>query len=102
MSEFSTLVTRYVTPLLRQWGFKKHGAFGRGALYDVADYRRGDLEVQLIFSLHPYDYPLIGIRLEMRDANGLLFDRFYPPVEGGIKAMLEAATSDIKETVDAI
>ena len=96
MSEFSTLTTKHVTPLLRQRGFKKHGSFGRGSLHDSAHYRRGDLELVLTYSLHPYDYPDVGIRLRVRDGNGSRFDRLHRPAEGGVEAMIRGVLEDIQ------
>ena len=96
MSEFSTLTTRLVTPLLRQRGFKKHGTFDRSPTHDCALYRRGDFELHLTFAFHPYDYPDLGIRIQVRDARGILFDRLHPPAEGGTEAMLRAVLTDIE------
>lgn len=96
MSEFSTLTTKMITPLLRQRGFTKHGKFDRSPTHDSALYRRGDLELQLTYAFHPYDYPDIGIRLQVRDDNGILFDWLYPPDEGGTEAMLRAVLKDIE------
>lgn len=96
MSEFSKLTTKLVTPLLKQMSFKKHGTFSRSPTHDQSVYRRGDLELQLTFAFHPYDYPEIGIRMQVRDANGVLFDRLHPPSEGGTEAMLRAVVRDIK------
>jgi hypothetical protein len=96
MSEFSKLTTKLVTPLLKQRGFKKHGTFDRGSLSDSALYRRGDLELQLTYAFHPYDYPEVGIRMQVRDANGMIFDRLHPPAEGGTEALLLAVVRDIE------
>jgi hypothetical protein len=96
MSEFSTLTTRLVTPLLRQRGFKKYGSFTRSPTHDSALYRRGDLELRLTFAFHPYDYPEIGIRVEVCNANGVQFDRLYPPTGGGTEEMLRAVIDDIQ------
>lgn len=102
MSEFSTLTTKLITPLLKQRGFKKHGSFLRTSTCDTAVYRRGGLELRLIFSVHGYDYPEIGIRMRLRDANGMLFDRLHPPTEGGMEAMLRAVVSDIESGVGGV
>jgi hypothetical protein len=102
VSEFSTLTTKLVTPLLKQRGFKKHGRFDRSPTHDSALYRRGGLELQLTFAFHPYDYPDIGIRMQVRDANGVRFDRLHPPVEGGTEAMLRAVVSDIESAAGGV
>ena len=96
MSDFSTLTTKLVTPLLQDRGFKKVGEFDRGSTHDSAIYRRGALEVELTFAFHPYDYPELGIRLRVRDATGVLFDRLHPPAEGGTEAILQEVIRDIK------
>ena len=70
--------------------FQKLGKFHRTVTSDTALYRRGDLELRLSWSIHGYDYPEIGIRMLVRDATGLLFNRLFPPEEGGIEAMLRA------------
>ena len=99
MSEFSTLATRLVTPLLKRKGFKKCGTFDRSPTHDSALYRKGNVNVQLIYAFHPYDYPEIGIPLEIRGPKGALVDRLYPPTLGGIDAMLRAAISDLEGTL---
>jgi hypothetical protein len=95
MSEFSSWTTKLVTPLLRQRGFKKLGAFNRSSTHDLALYRRGDLQFQLTFAFHTYDYPDVGIWLQVRDVSGICFERFYPPCKGGVEAMLRAVIADI-------
>jgi len=102
MSEFSTLTTMLVTPLLKRRGFKKHGSFNRSPTSDSAVYRRGDVELCLTLAFHPYDYPDIGIRMEVCDANGIQFDRLHPPTEGGIEAMLRAVISDIESAAGGV
>ena len=96
MSEFSTLTTKLVTPLLKRNGFRKHGAFERSPTSDFALYRRGDLQVKLTYAFHPYDYPYLGIRLEVRGPKGPILDRLRPPTRGGTKAMLRAVVADLK------
>ena len=96
MSEFSTLTTKLITPLLRQKGFRKLGAFDRGATHDFALYARGDTQVRLTYSFHPYDYPDHGIHLEVRASGGTLVDRLHRPTRGGIRAMLRAVAKDLK------
>jgi hypothetical protein len=96
MTEFSTLTTRLVTPLLRQRGFKKRGAFKRSATHDSAVYIRDDLELRLTLAFHPYDYPETGIRMEVLNAHGVRFNRLHPPAEGGIEALLRAVIGDIQ------
>lgn len=102
MSEFSTLTTKLVTPLLTRRGFKKHGSFDRSPTHDFALYRRGDLELRLTFAFHPYDYPEVGIRMQVRDATGLLFERLYPPSEGGTEVMLRAVVTDIQASAGGV
>ncbi len=102
MSEFSALTTRLVTPMLRQRGFKKRGAFERSSTHDSAVYRRGDLELRLTFAFHPYDYPDVGIRMQVGDANGILFDRLHPPTEGGTEAMLREVVSDVEAAAGGV
>ena len=81
---------------MKQRGFKKLGKFHRTVTSDTALYRRGDLELRLSWSIHGYDYPEIGIRMLVRDATGLLFNRLFPPEEGGIEAMLRAVVREIE------
>jgi hypothetical protein len=102
MSEFSTLTTKLITPPLKRRGFKKHGTFTRSPTHDSALYRRGDVELQLTFNFHPYDYPYFGIRMQVRDAGGLLFDRLYPPTEGEVEAMLQAVLRDIESAAGGV
>ncbi len=102
MSEFSTLTTKLVTPLLRQRGFKKHGTFDGSPTHDSALYRREDLELKLTLAFHPYDYPDVGIGIRVRDASGILFDRLHPPAEGRTEAMLRAVLRDIESGVGGV
>jgi hypothetical protein len=96
MSDFSTLTTKLVTPLLKRKGFKKHGAFERSPTSDFALYRRGNLEVKLTYAFHPYDYPYLGIRVEVRKSHRTLLDRLHPPTRGGTKVMLRAVVADLE------
>ncbi|WP_435017360.1 hypothetical protein TA3x_004966 [Tundrisphaera sp. TA3] len=96
MSEFSRLTTMLVTPVLRHQGFIKHGAFDHSPTHDTACYHKGSLELSLTLAFHPYDYPEMGIRMQVRDADRILFDRLHPPTEGGIEAMLQAVLKDIE------
>ena len=102
MSEFSTLTTRLITPLLRLNGFKKHGTFNRSSTFDFALYKRGNVGMELTLAFHPYDYPDLGIRMQVHDDSGILFDRLHPPTEGGIEAMLRSAISDIESAVSEV
>jgi hypothetical protein len=56
----------------------------------------------LIFAFHPYDYPEVGIRMQVRNARGILFDRLHPTTEGGTEAMLRAVVSDIETAVRGV
>ncbi|MDB5338860.1 MAG: hypothetical protein JWN70_4479, partial [Planctomycetaceae bacterium] len=68
----------------------------RSPTSDSALYRRDDLELKLTWVFHPYDYPEIGIHMQIRDPGGIRFARLYPPTEGGTEAMLRAVLSDIE------
>ncbi len=96
MSEFSSLTTKLVTPLLKRNGFKKQGRFERSPSHDFALYRRGDLQVELTYAFHPYDYPYLGIRVQVRGPKRTILNRLHPPTRGGTKAMLRAALLDLK------
>ena len=102
MSEFSSLTTKFVTPLLRQRGFKKHGKFENSPTHDSAIYRCGDIELVITYAFHPYDYPDIGIRMQVREGSKLIFDRLHPPTDGGIETMLQAIVSDIKSDLAGV
>ena len=94
ISESSGLTTSFITPLLKQRGFKKYASFERSPTHDSAAYRRGDLEVHLVYASHPYDYPGIGIRVQIRNAGGILFDRPCPPADGGTVTIPRAVAND--------
>lgn len=99
MSEFSSLTTKLVTPPMKRRGFTKRGAFSQSSTHDSAFYIRGDIELRLTFSFHPYDHPEMGIRMLVRDANGIRFDRLYPPVEGGTEAILRCILVDLDPAI---
>jgi hypothetical protein len=96
MSEFSSLTTKLVTPMLKLRGFRKRGRFYRSPTSDSALYYRGDLVLKLTFAFHPNDYPYIGIQMQVRDADGIRFDRLHPPSEGGTETLLRAVLRDIE------
>ncbi len=96
MSEFSALTTKLVTPVLRERGFKKHGSFTRGSIYDFAIYRRGDLEVKLTYAFGSQDYPDIGIRLRVCDGDKVRFEKLYDPIDDGTEAIFRILLNDIE------
>ena len=98
MSEFSSLTTKLVTPLLKSRGYKKSGVFNRSPTHDSAVYRRENTELILTLQFHPYDYPEIGIRFQIRTDGKILVDRLYPPTKGGMKAILRSVIGDIEKT----
>jgi len=95
MSEFTTGTTKVITPVLSGLGFKKRGRFSRSSTHDVVVYRRDDVELKLTFAFHPYDYPDVGIRVQLRDALGLRSDSLYGPTHGGTDAILRAILKDL-------
>ena len=62
----------------------------------------GDIELRLTFAFHPYDYPDIGIRMQVRDAGEIRFDRLHPPAEGGVEAMLREVLGDIESAAGGV
>jgi hypothetical protein len=100
MSEFSSLTTKLITPLLKRRGLKKTGPFSRGATHDSALYRKDGVEVELTYSIHPYDYPEIGIRLVVRGKGRATLDRLYPPGPGGVAKVLRSIADDLSTMAD--
>lgn len=95
MSEFAKLTTKLVTPILKRRGFKKYGAFENSPTHDSAIYRNGDTEIRLTYAFHPYDYPDIGIRLNIHRSGTTLIDSLHPPSLGGTEAMLRAVIAEL-------
>jgi hypothetical protein len=96
MSEFSTLTTKLITPVLREKGFSKRGRFSRSPSWDWADYYRDNLKVRLVWCFHPYDYPELGIRLEVSDESGIRLRRVYPPCDEGAEPLIRSVLEDLK------
>ena len=95
MSEFSKQVTSLLTPTMKSLGFKKVGTFDRSALSDSATYERERSIVKVILQLHPYDYPDVGMRLQISSDSQILMDRLYPTEDGDVEALIKNICSDI-------
>lgn len=65
-TEFTRLNSEIITPLMKSKGFKKVGKYEYGATFDKAVYRSREKELQVIYTVHPYDYPYHGINIEER------------------------------------
>ena len=46
--------------------------------------------------------PISSIRVQVRDAIDILFDRLHPLAEGGIEAILRAVVTDIKAAAGGV
>ncbi len=78
-------------------GFKKFGKYEYGATFDKALYRSGDRELEIIYTVHPCDYPYHGISAEEK-INGRVVDKNFYSLESGTLAMiLEVLAQEIME-----
>lgn len=97
MSEFSKSATATITPLLKQRGFKKQGAFTGSPLFDEAVYLRGRTRVTLTLQRHPYDYPNIGIQLTIKDRGKIAHRRLYSTESGETRDLIDAIADDLTD-----
>ncbi|MEZ6093260.1 MAG: hypothetical protein R3C03_03335 [Pirellulaceae bacterium] len=88
-------MTGQLTPRMKSRGFKKIGAFDRSPTHDSATYVRGISSVEVILQLHPYDYPDLGIQIQVSSNSDSVWNQLYSIEEGDIEDLIKMICSDI-------
>lgn len=96
-TEFTKLNHSIITPLLKSKGYKKIGPYSYGATFDKAVYKKQNLELNIIYSVHPYDYPELGVRLIVLSKEAEIFSKLYPVQEGGLPVIIESLAKDLRD-----
>ncbi|MGH1365614.1 MAG: hypothetical protein ACRBF0_18775 [Calditrichia bacterium] len=76
-TEFTKLNNSIITPIMKAKGFRKIGKYHYGATFDKAFYKSPEKECQIIYSVHPSDYPILGIRFEEISNGKVVFKKQY-------------------------
>jgi len=95
-TEFTKLNHAVITPIMRSKGFRKIGKYDYGATFDRALYKSSEKECQVIFSVHPYDYPFHGIRFEKISDGHKVFEKQYLFEDGDLDCLINALARDLK------
>lgn len=95
-TEFTNLNHSIITPIMKAKGFRKVGKYDYGATFDKAVYRSSSKECQVIFSVHPYDYPLLGIRYEEMLEGKKNFEKQYLLKDGDLKFLIQSLANDLE------
>ena len=77
-------------------GFRKIGKYDYGATFDKAVYKSLAKEYQVIFSVHPYDYPLHGIRFEQLSNGKKVLEKQYLFEDGDLESLINTLASDLE------
>ncbi len=96
-TEFTQLNNSIITPIMKSKGFRKVGRYDYGSTFDKAIYQRDDLEVNIIFSIHPYDYPFHGIEIKVISNGNLIDQKHYSFDNGNMKSLIDELSKDLKE-----
>ena len=78
-------------------GFRKMGRYDYGATFDKAIYKSDEVEVNIIYSIHPYDYPYHGIKIKVINKEKIIEEKLYSFSEGGIEFSLNSLAEDLKQ-----
>ncbi len=77
-------------------GFRKIGKYDYGATFDKAFYKSPEKECQVIYSVHPYDYPLHGIRFEEISNGEKIFEKQYLFEDGDLDFLINNLARDLE------
>ena len=77
-------------------GFCKIGKYGYGSTFDKAVYKSSNKECWVIFSVHPYDYPLHGIRFEQLSNGKKVVEKQYLFEDGDLEFLINTLASDLE------
>ena len=95
-TEFTRLNNSIITPIMKAKGFRKIGKYDYGATFDKALYKSPEKECQVIFSVHPYDYPLHGIRFEEISNGKTIFEKQYLFEDGDMDLLIHNLARDLE------
>jgi hypothetical protein len=73
------------------------GKYDYGSTFDKAVYKGQDKEFQVIFTVHPYDYPYHGINIEERMGGEVIQKKYYSFELGDLKILLTQLAKDIND-----
>lgn len=96
-TEFTQLNSSIITPIMKSKGFRKVGRYDYGSTFDKAVYQREDLEVNVIFSSHPYDYPYHGIEIKVISNGNIIDQKHYSFKNANMKSLVDELAKDISE-----
>ena len=82
---------------MKSKGFKKVGKYDYGTTFDKAIYKCQEKELQVIFTVHPYDYPYHGINIEERVGGEVIQKKYYSFETGNLTELLKSLAKDITE-----
>lgn len=94
-TEFTKLNHAIVTPILKSKGYRKIGPYEYGATFDHAVYKKQTKEISIVFSVHHYDYPDIGVTLRILYNEKQVFEKLYPVQEGGLSVIMDLVAKDL-------
>ena len=96
-TEFTRLNHAMITPLMKAKGYRKVGRYCYGGTFDKAVYKRQERMLQVIFTVHPYDYPYHGIHVEEHIGDELVKKKHYSFENGGLREQLNMLAKDINK-----
>ena len=95
-TDFTKLNNSIITPIMKTKGFRKIGKYNYGATFDRAVYKSSEKECRVIYSVHPYDYPIHGIRFE-EISNGIkTFEKQYLFEDGDLDFLMRTLAKDLE------
>ena len=95
-TEFTRLNNLIITPIMKAKGFRKIGKYDYGATFDRAIYKSSEKDCRIIYSVHPYDYPLHGIRFEEMSNGKIIFEKQYLFEDGDLELLINTLASDLE------
>jgi hypothetical protein len=95
-TEFTRLNNSIITPIMKAKGFRKIGKYDYGATFDKALYKSSEKECQVLFSVHPYDYPFHGIRFEELLNGKKVLEKQYLFEDGDLELLINTLARDLK------
>ena len=87
---------------MKSKGFRKVGKYEYGTTFDRAVYKRQEQELQVIYTVHPYDYPNHGINTEIRIDGEVKQSRYYSFETGNLNSLVRQLAQDIVDGVICI
>lgn len=77
-------------------GYKKIGEFSYRATHDKAEYKSGERNLKVMYTLHPYDFPYLGLDVEEKCSGKKVFEKHYSIEQGELPNLIESLVSDIE------